>query len=281
MNLLTHAQLLATSKDQKPRWLVEGLVRAGSIGFIAGEPKVTKSWLALHMAQSVATGVPFLGKFLSTPSNVLYIQEEDAIETVMTRYRLLEKGHVIPTPADGRLTYAIQTGYRINFDILGEKLTEAVRAAKAELVILDVLNKLHNYDDSNQKQATTIMNVFEHVRRETGAAIVIVHHFSKGSPNKRGNQRMRGSSVLAGWSENSLYLSRSGALTFAEVESKFAETPGFAYKFEAVNEGLKLTLEASQAAPQTTSSYARRWNEFYMRERRKKAWKTGRGSFKS
>ncbi len=272
MNLLTHTQLLATTAGKDPRWLVEGLVRAGSIGFVAGEPKTTKSWLSLHLAQAVATGVPFLGRFkVPAAARVLYIQEEDAIETVMTRYRLLEKGHAMPTPPEGHLSYAIQTGYKLNFDIDGAKLTKAIADVKADLVILDVLNKLHHYDDGNQKQATTIMNVFEQARRATGAAILIVHHFAKGAPGRRGNQRMRGSSVLAGWSENSLYLSRDGGLTKVEVENKFADTPGFSYRFQAVEQGLKLSIEDSVAAGSGLSAYAERRAKFYLREKRKKA----------
>jgi RecA-family ATPase len=243
MNTLSHDQLLNRVADNPPKWVVEGLVMGGSIGFIAAEPKATKSWLALHMAQAVATGLPFMGKFLSNVSNVLYVQEEDSVETVMTRYRLLEKGHVMPAPAPGRINYAIQTGFKLDAVGAAGELTREAKLCGAKLIIMDVLNKLHTGNDSDQKHATKLMSVVEEVRRATGAAILIVHHFAKGSPGRRGNQRMRGSSVLAGWSENSLYLQRSGPYTHVEVENKFAETPNFSYTFKAENGGLRLNIE--------------------------------------
>lgn len=243
MQTLTHDQLLSQVAASPRTWLVEGLVMSGSIGFIAGEPKVTKSWLALHMSQAVATGLPFLGHFPVRPANVLYIQEEDAAETVIERYRLLERGHALPTPEPGRLTYAIQTGFKLDAPGAVGRLAETARGAGAKLIIMDVLNKLHSGSDSDQQHATKVMRVVEDVRRATGAAILIVHHFAKGSTARRGNQRMRGSGVFAGWSENSLYLSRSGPFTNVEVENKFAQTDNFSYTFKAENNGLKLTRE--------------------------------------
>lgn len=241
MKTLTHEQLLTQVSANQRNWLVDGLVMEGSIGFVAGEAKVTKSWFSLHMAQAIATGLPFLGKFKTTPSNVLYVQEEDAAETVITRYRLLERGHALPTPAAGRLTYAVQTGFKLDAPGAAESLRQTANACGARLIILDVFNKLHSGSDSDQQHMTRVMAVVENVRRETGAAILIVHHFAKGSPGRRGNQRMRGSSVLAGWSENSFYLSRSGPWTNVEVENKFAQSDNFSYTFAAENNGIKLT----------------------------------------
>jgi len=241
MKTLNHTQLLAKVADNPRTWVVEGLVMHGSIGFIAGEPKVTKSWMALHMAQAVATGMPFLGKFPVRASNVLYVQEEDAAETVIERYRLLERGHAMPVNGAPCLKYAIQTGFKLDAPGAAEDLIDA--AVGARLIILDVFNKLHSGSDSDQQHMTKVMQVVEKVRRTTGAAILIVHHFAKGSPNVRGNQRMRGSSVLAGWSENSLYVARSGPFTNVEVENKFAQTDNFSYTFQAENNGLRLAWQ--------------------------------------
>ena len=45
------------------KWLVTELWANKAVGFIAGEPKSFKSWLALDMAISVASGTPCLGEF--------------------------------------------------------------------------------------------------------------------------------------------------------------------------------------------------------------------------
>ena len=50
--------------------IVEGLISKG-LTVLGGSPKIGKSWLALDLAISVATGVPFLGKSVQK-TGVLY-----------------------------------------------------------------------------------------------------------------------------------------------------------------------------------------------------------------
>ncbi|MGH7295492.1 MAG: AAA family ATPase, partial [Polyangiaceae bacterium] len=45
------------------RWLVEGLWSAEAVGIVGGEPKCCKSFLALELAVSVASGAPCLRRF--------------------------------------------------------------------------------------------------------------------------------------------------------------------------------------------------------------------------
>jgi hypothetical protein len=45
------------------RWLVEGLWSDQAVGILGGEPKCCKSFLALDLAVSVASGAPCLRQF--------------------------------------------------------------------------------------------------------------------------------------------------------------------------------------------------------------------------
>src|SRR6266699_3516369 len=57
----------------QPRdWLVEGLWPQRAVGFIGGQPKAGKSWLALDLAISVATGTQFLGRKVTLAGPFLY-----------------------------------------------------------------------------------------------------------------------------------------------------------------------------------------------------------------
>ncbi|MBX3276277.1 MAG: AAA family ATPase [Sandaracinaceae bacterium] len=62
------------------RWLVDGLWSRAAVGIIGGAPKYHKSWLALDLAVSVASGTPCLGAFdvLETGPALLYMAEDDA-----------------------------------------------------------------------------------------------------------------------------------------------------------------------------------------------------------
>ena len=66
--------------DLKPEYLCSPILEKETIGFIAGEPKVTKSWLALHIIHGLTTGNPILDKFeVTEKKKVLYVQEEDSL----------------------------------------------------------------------------------------------------------------------------------------------------------------------------------------------------------
>ena len=68
--------------------------------------------------------------------------------------------------------------------------------------------------------------------------MILIHHFNKLSQGKSGrpNQRLRGSSVLPGWSENSLYILRRDRdnTLVVEPESKYGATQPFAIQLEEV-----------------------------------------------
>lgn len=85
---------------EPPKWLVKGVLTQESCGFLAGEPKSFKSWCALDLALSVATGAPFLGAFdVVDPGPVLYIQEEDPLPTLKDRL-----GKIAPNKTQDRVT---------------------------------------------------------------------------------------------------------------------------------------------------------------------------------
>jgi hypothetical protein len=76
------------SITQRPTWLVPGVWTDTGCGFIAGAPKSYKSWMAVDLALSVATGSAWLGlpqHRVRTPQVVLYIQEEDGVAIVKDR----------------------------------------------------------------------------------------------------------------------------------------------------------------------------------------------------
>ncbi len=231
---------LFASPDKPVDWLVESLLEQGTIGFIGGEPKLTKSILGLHIAICLATGSPVLGQFaVPVKRRVLYIQEEDGEFLVKRRIADFVKGvggRQLPMPEDAYLRYAIRIGFRIDNLEWQARLQAELQAFPADEVLMDVFNKIHCKEENSQPQMTEVMNVFEKTRREFGCGFRIVHHFRKAGgqgASSRGNQRLRGSSVLGGWSENSLYLSPSaGGLLRVEHEAKIIRMEPFLYGIE-------------------------------------------------
>src|ERR1700746_445689 len=82
----TRAAQLATPECDEQTWLIEGLWSAEAVGIIGGEPKCCKSFLALDLAVSVASGTPCLRHFPTCQRGpVLLFAAEDAAHVVRAR----------------------------------------------------------------------------------------------------------------------------------------------------------------------------------------------------
>lgn len=56
-------QVASIPEDRGPQWLVDGLWAEEGVGIVGGAPKCCKTWLALDLALSVASGTPALGAY--------------------------------------------------------------------------------------------------------------------------------------------------------------------------------------------------------------------------
>jgi RecA-family ATPase len=136
---------------------------------------------------------------------------------------------------------SIRVGFKIDNPDWQDALQQELYTFAPDIVIMDVFNKLHTKEENSQQQMTEVMNAVENIRRAGKCSVLIVHHFRKSGgegKSNRANQRMRGSSVLSGWSENSLYLTGKVEKRIkVEHESKNAPEDPFLFELEDVTEG--------------------------------------------
>jgi hypothetical protein len=252
--------LFAMVKDaEPPQWLVKGILTKASCGFFAGEPKSYKSWCALDLALSVATGAPFLQAFdVVDPGPVLYIQEEDPLPTLKDRL-----GKIAPSKTQDRVTIGdigedgvaslvwspaeendevppVAAIVREQFTIsdpgwqawLDEVLEEGYDGDKYRLLIVDTLGTTAGEVDENRAQEMNlkVLTPLRQMAEKHGCSVQVVHHLRKvrDGDSSRAGQRMLGSVALHAWSESSLYFShgRLGAM-LVETESKSAISTRF------------------------------------------------------
>src|SRR4051812_43472508 len=154
------------SEESAPRWLVEGLWGAQSVGVIGGAPKCAKTWLGLDMALSVATGTACLGQYaVPEPGPVLVYLAEDALPVVrervagMARHRGLDLAgvdvHVITAPV-----------LRLDREPDRTRLLEAIRQLRPRLLLLDPLVRLHGIDENNAGEVAALLAYFRSLQRE-------------------------------------------------------------------------------------------------------------------
>ncbi len=222
------SELLAMP-EVEPDWLVDQLFTVGSSGWVAAEPKVGKSWVVLELAYALSTGMPFLGRFaVKQPRRVLYVQEEDSLQRVLRRLKKIIKGDPARrAPSDDYWRWSIRSGFKLDSPVWMEMLRQEIESFSAEVIILDVFNRLHGAKENDQQEMTAILNALIVLATRYGCSFIIVHHNRKPQQgdDARANQMIRGSGVLAGWAECSLYLKRSKDKDTIIVTPESKDTP--------------------------------------------------------
>lgn len=186
---------------QADEWLVDGLVAAAVPGAIAGAPKSWKTFLMLHLALCVATGMPALGRFKTRQSRVLVIEREDAAAEVSRRLWRIARGiGVDPRVARGHLFVTATKPFSFDDPAMVERLRRDIAKSGASLVLMDSLRRMHGRDENSSQEMAAVSNVWHDLCSESGAAVVVVHHNRKtpqhGGDEAEAGARMRGSSDL-------------------------------------------------------------------------------------
>ncbi len=208
------------------KWLIEDLWTASSVGWVAGQPKSFKSWTALEMAVSVASGTPCLGRFkVHDCAKVLIYLAEDSLAAVRERLGALSKRHDL---AIDDLDIDVITVSSMRLDLSRDqiRLQKTVRALSPRLLILDPLVRIHGADENSSAEISSLLAYLRRLQREFDVSLVVVHHVRKSSsPSQAPGQGLRGSGDLHAWSDSALYLRRKGDDVVVTVEHRSAPTP--------------------------------------------------------
>ena len=178
----TAKELIETFRNMKEP-LIEGLLRKEEVMNIVAAPKTGKSWLVLQLAIALATGGEWLGREC-TKSKVLLVDNELHPETETSRLKHVAKAMGVPLDALERLDFLLQRGGTKDLLSLERQLRAINDAAKHyEVIIIDALYKAlpKDVDENSNGQITGIYNQVEKIAREQEAAVILVHHTSKGN----------------------------------------------------------------------------------------------------
>lgn len=205
---VVRASALESAEEQKP-WLIERLWSAGAVGIVSGPPKALKTWTALEMAISVATGVPCLATFpVHRSGPVLLYAAEEPMPALHSRLLALARSHALDLDqVDVRVIAA--DSLRLDRGEDREKLTATVGFHRPVLLILDPLIRLHGLDENQSGPMAELLGYFRSLQRSTGTAIAIIHHSRKqGASSAAPGQSLRGSSDLYAFVDSLVSLER-------------------------------------------------------------------------
>ena len=177
---------------------------AGTVGALVAPGATGKSFWALEAAMSVACGVPGGDLLELKPKHtgpVVYFAGEDPEAVLIRRVHAVGK-YLDPLAreviAENLIVEPI-VGKRLN--IMNEshlrRLVEYCDGAR--LIVIDTLSRIHNLDENSNGDMARLIATLEYVAASTGAAVLYLHHVSKGSARAEQidqQQAARGASAL-------------------------------------------------------------------------------------
>lgn len=181
-------------------WLVEELWSWRAVGLLAGCPKSNKTWAAIDIAISVASGTKALENFpVPKPGRVVFFAAEDPqvflrerFEAIAARRGLAFKTldvHLIDVPV-----------MRLDDARDQLRLIHTLETLRPRLLVLDPLVRIHTMEENSASEISVLLSFLRSIERKLETAVLLVHHTRKdaGSGTQPG-QTLRGSSDLWAW----------------------------------------------------------------------------------
>lgn len=167
-----------TDEERKPpEFIIDGLLPVG-MTFLSGAPKIRKSFLAVQMAASVASGTPFWGRAVKQ-CDVVYLDLEGSKSRISSRTAQMSQ----PLPENVHITNAIQKR-------LADGLVDDLRALHRErptirFVIIDTFSRARGSFKAGGANAydadVALLEPVQRMALEENISVMFVHHDKKGA----------------------------------------------------------------------------------------------------
>lgn len=203
-------------------WIITDIVPAGGVVSLVGGSGVGKSFIAVDMACSIASGIEWHGHSVEQTGSVVYVAAEGGggidkrvlawaqqhgMDDVPQLYMLLD-APIIDDQKDAAL--------------LTETLAELARRIEQpiKMIILDTLNRVMQGEENSATAMSALMRGVEMVRQRLGCTVQIIHHTGHGD-----QQRARGSSAFFAALDSEITIKKigKGVVELENTKSKDSE----------------------------------------------------------
>ena len=214
-------------------WLIEKLIRPGSINILAGQRATAKSWIALALGYSLASGKALFGKHASEQSRVLYLDKENSYPELKSRQKMVMTGLELA----GRVNIAFLSETSCKLDNLRDlmEIERFVLENQIKLIIADTYRRFIKFKENDADEVSKFfVDDLKPFCQRTGCAVLLVHHVKKGESSGDEMDMLRGSSDLANYVDSIFQIKRRGSMiTFMQTKNRNAkEIEPFKLKIE-------------------------------------------------
>lgn len=174
---------LHKSTPNYPPDIIEGLLQERQTMLLVGPSKAGKSFLLAQLAVSLcgAGGDMFLDTYKCRKVKVLYVDIENGERETKSRIDEQVKALCLTNEKIANLnslTLAFDPPRTEEFD---SEVLKAIKETGSEVLILDPIYPLFlGFDENSSTGARQLMNRVDAIKRETGCAVILCHHQSKG-----------------------------------------------------------------------------------------------------
>lgn len=227
---------LVANPPVTPPQIIEGVLHQGCKMVLGGTSKSNKSWCLLDLALSVASGQKWWGR-QCTRMPVVYINFELQPWALTERVGALIQARPECGNLKGMLGFWNLRGKNSDLSLLRPKLEEQLARHQFGMIILDPAYKvLGDRDENANGEIASLMNELEAMAQQTGAAVVIAHHFAKGdSTAKSAIDRMSGAGAWARDPDSIVVLTpheEENAFTVTSILRNLPQLPEFVVSWD-------------------------------------------------
>jgi hypothetical protein len=268
-----------TIQDEPVEWLIEGVIPKGSFTALYGPPGSFKSFIALDIAEAIATGRSWMGKEVRNQGAVLYLAGE-GFGGIGARIKACKLHH---QTEDGAPIYIVRHQLNLrssaeDFNALMMAVVTLVEQTGMEfsLAIVDTLARAFGGGNENSSEDMgAFITAMGKVQEFLNCALMVLHHSGKDAA-----KGLRGHSSLLGAVDTELELLRfdeqlKGVITISKQKDG-ADNERFGFEMVEVEirpAGLGLSDPVVSLAVQASDSA--------VNEQPKKAGKSNAGSGKN
>ena len=194
--------LLAKVKDarnqiKKIDWLVDGIIKQGTLVMFGGMPSGGKTYLAIELMLSIASGKPFLGQYLVKQGDAVFIACEgrDSVLRRVGAWTHLKNGGVDVEDAYISSREIVVTAPE-QADISIEQYVQQIDALAIhpKVFFIDTMN--YSLGSAKENDANDMTQYFSRIAHglisKYGCVVVLIHHTSKDGADIRGSSTIRG-----------------------------------------------------------------------------------------
>lgn len=251
---------LKNYKEEEKEWIIDRLIPSRSVCILTGKRGTLKTFIALLIGYSIATGTNFLGRYETKKGKVIYLDKENGIPIMRKRTSMIKNGLQISQEN-------IKVGFicfsQLKIDKMSDigKIESLIKKHNPSLLIVDTYRRGISFDENDAGAVSELfVDTLRPLVEKNNISIILIHHNRKTS-GKSGDEmdEIRGSSDLANYADIIFKTEGQGKnIIFKQLKNRnAAEEPPIKIKTEFNEEKyVKMTYEGEYSKQTQTDKCA-------------------------